>query len=74
MDPSSAPSAHCCSGSWGGPGEKAVPEEGWALSLWVLSPTSAGFQQPEAPAHPHTELCPGAAEGLQGGWGHREGE
>nr|KAF6388687.1 ribosomal protein S6 kinase like 1 [Myotis myotis] len=32
-----------------------------------------GFQQPEAPAHPHTELCPGAAEGLQGGWGHREG-
>lgn len=48
--------------------------EEWALRPCGLSLISAGFQQPEAPAHSHTELHPGAAEGLQGGRSHREGE
>lgn len=57
------------------PPKAAKDEGGLGLRLPVaLSPTSAGVQQPAAPTHPHTELCPGAAEGLPRGWGHRQGE
>lgn len=43
----------------------------WVRNMYF---PSAGFQQPEAQAHPHAELCPGTTQGLQGGRGAGEGE
>lgn len=51
--------------------QKLCPQPQWRS---CLSLSSAGLQQLEAPAHPHTELCSGAAEGMQGRWDHQEGE